>query len=81
VARKLVNLRVTGSVPRRGARVFAADKDVGFVTSAAASPRLGTIAMGYLHRDFVAPGTPVEVAGDDGRVAATVTEPVMRSGA
>ena len=57
VARKLVSLRVDGAAPERGARLFAADRDVGFVTSAAASPRLGTIAMGYVHRDFVAPGT------------------------
>jgi glycine cleavage system aminomethyltransferase T len=31
------------------------------VTSAAQSPRLGAIALGYIHRDFLAPGTAVEV--------------------
>jgi len=81
VARKLVTLRIDGAVPQRGARLFAADRDVGFVTSAAASPRLGTIAMGYVHRDFVASGTAIEVATDAGRAPATVTERVILSGA
>ncbi|HKH70727.1 MAG TPA: glycine cleavage T C-terminal barrel domain-containing protein [Vicinamibacterales bacterium] len=81
VARKLVTLRIDGPVPRRGTRLFAADRDVGFVTSAAASPRLGTIAMAYVHRDFVTPGTSIEAAADSGRVPATVTERVILSGA
>jgi folate-binding protein YgfZ len=81
VARKLVTLRIDGAVPPRGARVVAADRDVGVVTSAAASPRYGTIAMGYVHRDFVASGTAVELATDAGRVPATVTERVILSGA
>jgi tRNA-modifying protein YgfZ len=81
VARKLVTLRIDGLVPERGARLFAADRDVGFVTSAAASPRLGTVAMGYVHRDFVATGTTIEAATDSGRVPATVTERVTLSGA
>jgi folate-binding protein YgfZ len=81
VVRKLVGLRIEGPVPQRGARLFAADRDVGFVTSAAESPRLGTIAMGYLHRDFLAAGTKVEAATDGGRVPATVTERLIRSGA
>jgi tRNA-modifying protein YgfZ len=81
VARKLVNLRIDSGVPPRGSRLFAADRDVGFVTSAADSPRLGTIALGYVHRDFVAPGTRIEATTDAGRVPATVTERVILSGA
>ncbi len=81
VARKLVTLRIDSVVPPRGARLFAADRDVGFVTSAASSPRLGPIAMGYVHRDFVAPGTAIEAATDAGRTPATVTERVILSGA
>ena len=80
VVRKLVGLRLEGPV-QRGARVFSADRDVGFVTSAAESPRLGTIAMGYLHRDFLAAGTKVEAATEGGRVPATVTERLILSGA
>jgi folate-binding protein YgfZ len=81
VARKLVNLRIDAVVPPRGTRLFAADRDVGFVTSAAASPRLGPIALAYVHRDFLAPGTTLEAAIDSGRVPATVTERVILSGA
>jgi folate-binding protein YgfZ len=81
VARKLVTLRIDGAVPRRGTRLLAADRDVGVVTSAAASPRLGTIAMAYVHRDFVTPGTTVEAAVDSGRVPATVSERGLLSGA
>ena len=81
VVRKLVSLRIDGPVPQRGARLFAADRDVGFVTSAVESPRLGTIAMGYVHRDFLAAGTTVEAATEAGRVPATVTERLILSGA
>ena len=81
VARKLVTLRIDGAVPTRAARLFAADRDIGFVTSAAASPRLGTIALAYVHRDFLAPGTAIEVASEGSRVPAAVTERVILSDA
>jgi glycine cleavage system aminomethyltransferase T len=61
--------------------VFAADRDVGFVTSAAESPRLGAIALAYVHRDFIAPGTALEAVTEEGRAQATVTEPAILSGA
>jgi folate-binding protein YgfZ len=81
VARKLVALTITGAAAARGAKIFAAGRDIGAVTSAAVSPRLGPIALGYVHRDFVAPGTAVEVATDAGAVAAHVTARPMRSAA
>jgi len=81
VVRKLVSLRIEGPAPQRGARLFAADRDVGFVTSVAESPRLGTIAMGYVHRDFLTTGTKLEAATDAARVPATVTERLILSGA
>jgi folate-binding protein YgfZ len=81
VARKLVALTITGSAAARGAKIFAAGRDIGTVTSAAVSPRLGPIALGYVHRDFVAPGTAVEVATDAGVVAAHVTARPMPSAA
>jgi tRNA-modifying protein YgfZ len=61
VARKLVQLHVVGDAPLPHAKVFAGDREVGFVTSAAMSPRLGAIALAYLQRDFLTPGTGVEV--------------------
>jgi folate-binding protein YgfZ len=69
VARRLVRLRVEGAVPPRGATIFTGDREIGFVTSAAQSPRLGAIALGYVHRDFVEPGTAVEVDGRSARVS------------
>jgi folate-binding protein YgfZ len=71
VARKLVGLRVDGAaVPTAGAAIKAGDRDAGAVTSAAYSPSLQQpIALGYVHRDFVEPGTSVTVGG----VAATVS--------
>jgi tRNA-modifying protein YgfZ len=74
VVRRLVGLRIDGAPPSRGARLYAADRDIGFVTSAAESPRLGTIALGYVHRDFLAPGTKLEAQAVSGRSPATVTE-------
>lgn len=74
VARKLVGLRIAGSVPPPSAKVFAGGKEVGWVTSAAASPRLGSIALGYVQRDFLAPGTRVEVDTSSGRAPAVVSD-------
>ncbi|MBI2829167.1 MAG: aminomethyl transferase family protein [Acidobacteria bacterium] len=78
VAKRLVALRMQEgqpqNVPARGARIFSEAREVGGVTSAASSPRLGPIALGYVHRDFVTPGTRVEVETRSGRAAAIVSE-------
>src|ERR1019366_8020803 len=72
VARKLVGLVFDGeSAPASGATVRPAERqienverEIGHVTSSAVSPALGRpIALAYLHRDFVAAGTPVVVNG------------------
>jgi len=66
VARRLVGLTfpADAAVPSRGARVHAAGKDAGRITSAIFSPALARpIAFGYVHRDFVEPGTHVQVEG------------------
>lgn len=46
-----------------GTTITVAGAEVGRVTSSAVSPRLGPIALGYVHRNHFAPGTRVEVAG------------------
>jgi folate-binding protein YgfZ len=74
VARKLVGLRIDGAPPLRGARLVANDRDVGSITSAARSPRLGAIALGYVHRDFVNAGSQISVETPDGAATAVVTE-------
>jgi len=70
VVRKLVGLRIEGEVPASGARIMSGEREVGKVTSAAGSPRLGAIALGYVHRDVVAPGTRVEIEGTPAVVSA-----------
>jgi folate-binding protein YgfZ len=74
VAKKLVALRVEGGVPVVGSRIFADDREIGAVTSAVDSPRLGAIALGYVHRDFVSPGTKVGVDTASGRAPALVSD-------
>jgi folate-binding protein YgfZ len=81
VAKRLVALRIKGDqpdgVPANGARVFSDERDIGGVTSAARSPNLGAIALGYVHRDFVAAGTELEVETPSGRVPAVVSDRPM----
>jgi folate-binding protein YgfZ len=75
VAKKLVGLKIDGLVGRAvPLRLFSGDREIGEITSVAQSPRSGTVALGYVHRDFVAPGTAVHVAAGDERRSATVTE-------
>src|SRR5687768_3532043 len=74
VARKLVGLRIDGPPVERGAKLFSGDREIGEVTSIAQSPRLGTVALGYVHRDFAAPGTEIHVDAAPERRPATVTE-------
>jgi folate-binding protein YgfZ len=62
VNKKLRGLRLTAPAGA-GTPVRAAGKDVGRVTTAAVSPRLGPIALAYVHRDQAAPGTTLDVAG------------------
>ena len=65
VARKLVGLTFDGDViPARGSIVKSDQKDVGEITSSVRSIALDKpIALGYLQRDFLAPGTQVSVDG------------------
>jgi folate-binding protein YgfZ len=67
VARRLVGL--VSSEPSRdgagtlapGATLWNADREVGRLTSVAFSPLLDRgVALGYVHRDFLAPGTRLE---------------------
>jgi len=71
VARRLVGLTLDGTAPPpSGSLVKVDDREIGSVTSSVSSPALGKpIALAYVHRDYVAPGTVVSVDG----VAAVVT--------
>jgi folate-binding protein YgfZ len=73
VAKRLVGLTFDASAaaPGIGARIAAGDREVGRVTSATWSPALARpIAIGYVHRDFVEPGSHVTVDGAEAAVAA-----------
>jgi tRNA-modifying protein YgfZ len=73
VAKRLVGLRfdAAAQVPAAGAGIVSGEREIGRVTSATWSPGLAApIALGYVHRDFVEPGTPVTVNSTEGVVAA-----------
>jgi folate-binding protein YgfZ len=57
VARRLMALRFEDSSPPAGAKLFVGDRELGWVTSVARSPRTGAIGLGYVHRDSAVAGT------------------------
>jgi folate-binding protein YgfZ len=69
VNKALRGLRLTAAASAPSA-VTAADREVGRVTTAAWSPRLGPVALAYVHRSHFDPGTPVVVEGHPATVAA-----------
>ena len=72
VAKKLTGLRFETERPiETGAIIKSTDNtEIGRVTSAAVSPQVGSIGLGYVRYEFLEPGTKVLV----GEVNATVTE-------
>lgn len=75
VAKKLVSLALEGDA-QRDDRLFAGEREVGRITSAVDSPRAGKrIALGYVHRDFVEPGTELKVKTAGGEVPAVIGRP------
>jgi len=58
-----------------GAAVSVEGREVGRVRTAAVSPRLGPIALAYVHRDHFAPGTAVAVDGAPATVVTSFEEP------
>jgi folate-binding protein YgfZ len=70
VAEKLVGLTLSGTgVPEAGTAVMSDSREIGRLTSAAFSPTLDrAIALAYLKRDFIEPGTRVSVAGAEALV-------------
>ncbi len=73
VHRTFAGLEVQGEPPQPSSKIRAADKEVGEITSAARIPLLQgerTLALGYLRREYAAPGSVVQV----GEQSATVHE-------
>src|SRR5215216_1851946 len=72
VAKRLTGLRFeTERQIEPGAILKTDGKEIGRVTSTVVSPKLGSIGLGYVRYEHLAPGTTVLVAND---VNATVTE-------
>ena len=74
-----VNRRLCGllfeddRLPTSGARLFAADKQVGWVTSTAWSPARGhAVGLAYVHREYALPGSALTVDTPAGLGTATV---------
>ncbi|MBI3796379.1 MAG: aminomethyl transferase family protein [Deltaproteobacteria bacterium] len=79
-ARGHVNRKLTGLVvqddtlPASGDKLFDDSQEVGWVTSATVSPRLGRpIALGYVRREHLAPGTRLRIDRQGTPVIAEVT--------
>jgi folate-binding protein YgfZ len=72
VARKLVGLTLDGEqVPEAGAPIRSGEREIGRVTSSTASPAVKRpIALGYVQRDFVEPGTKVTIGDQNATVTA-----------
>jgi len=70
VARKLVGLLIDGAqVPPPGTMIRSGDREIGRVTSSTRSPALQRpIALGYVHRDFLEPGTKVTIEDAEAEV-------------
>jgi folate-binding protein YgfZ len=73
VNKALRGLRL-GAPATPGTPVTASGKEIGWLTTCAVSPRLGPIALGYVHRSHFASGTAVEVAGATARVVLVFDE-------
>jgi folate-binding protein YgfZ len=67
VNKRMRGLRLTAATSD-GARVTADGKEIGRVTTAALSPRLGPIALAYVHRSHAETGTVVGVGNEPATV-------------
>ena len=76
VNRKLVGLRLDGPcLPESGAKIVSPQREVGWITSATYSPACQqNIALGYVRREVLTPGTRLEVRTQDSVLKATVAE-------
>jgi glycine cleavage system T protein len=74
VNRKLVGLLLDGArLPESGAKIISPQREVGWITSSAYSPACQqNIALGYVRREVLTPGTHLEVRTQDSILQATV---------
>jgi glycine cleavage system T protein len=82
VNRKLVGLLLSGpEVPASGATIVTPEREVGWITSAALSPRYQQpVALGYVRREVWEPGTPLTILNHGATMTATVMALPLYSG-
>ena len=75
VNKKLVGLILEGDrAAKRGSTIHAGEKEIGRVTSSVLSPaRKCALALGYVQRDYLQPGTPVTIQRDGRSIPAVVS--------
>lgn len=75
VNKKLAGLILEGDkAAERGSMIRLGEKEIGMVTSSVLSPaRKRPLALGYLHRDYIQPGTAVAVLSDGKTIPAVVS--------
>lgn len=62
--KKLVQLLVGQAAPAAKQELKVGERKVGWITSVVNSPKHGQhLALGYVHRDFLSPGTQLDMAG------------------
>lgn len=76
VRRKLTGLVVgDGTIPPKGAKLFSGDREVGWISSATASPQQnGIIVFGFPLRDFSKAGTMLSIEVEGKKHDATVAD-------
>jgi folate-binding protein YgfZ len=79
VNRELRRLRLSDAatgLPLRGDKIFHADKEVGYLTSAVVSPaRRAWLALGYVRREVNQVGTELQVRSAAGDLSARIIDP------
>jgi len=75
INKKLVGMVLEGKkVARRNDTIHAGEKEIGRVTSSIFSPALRRpLALGYIHCDYIQPGTPVTIIHDGETTSAVVS--------
>jgi len=78
VAKALRGLRLADSIkvlPQKGDKLYRGDKEIGFVTSAVASPTLrSNIALAYVRREHNGIGTELTLRSSEGESPARIVE-------
>jgi len=74
IKKRLYGVRISGRLPQAGAAVWLDGKEVGHLTSVAASPRLGLLGLGVLHHSAWQRGTRLTVRDAEGESAGVVSD-------